>query len=139
MNETKEWKEDLDKILYKTALYYSYGLTDDLLKMYHTLLDGYSILELRVAFIMHMRESKFFPKADEIIKQADLNRNDGQGTDARALSQWIIVTQAVVESLDGELAGWTFERLLPVQIKGKSMPVHIYRVWLRESAPTAAG
>jgi PAS domain S-box-containing protein len=38
----------------------------------------------------------------------------------------IIVAEAVVESLGGELEGWTFERLSPVRIKGKGGPLKIY-------------
>jgi PAS domain S-box-containing protein len=38
----------------------------------------------------------------------------------------IIVSEVVVESLGGELEGWTFERLSPVNIKGKGRPLQIY-------------
>ncbi len=39
----------------------------------------------------------------------------------------ILVSEAVVESLVGELDGWTFERLPPVEIKHKSAPISVYR------------
>jgi class 3 adenylate cyclase len=39
----------------------------------------------------------------------------------------IIVTQTVVESLNGEMEDWTFERLSPVYIKGKGLPVQAFR------------
>jgi PAS domain S-box-containing protein len=38
----------------------------------------------------------------------------------------IIVSEAIVESVEGELDGWDFERLPPVEIKGKGPPVPIY-------------
>jgi PAS domain S-box-containing protein len=38
----------------------------------------------------------------------------------------IIVSEAIVESLDGELEGWVFERLPPVEIRHKSAPLQIY-------------
>jgi adenylate cyclase len=47
----------------------------------------------------------------------------------------IIVTEAVVESLNGELDGWVFERLSPTIIKGKTTPVRVYRAQLQQSEP----
>jgi len=38
----------------------------------------------------------------------------------------IVVSEAVVESLGGKLAGWMFERLPPVEIRHKSAPVQVY-------------
>ncbi len=38
----------------------------------------------------------------------------------------IIISEAVFRSLDSELPGWTFEPLLPVTIKGQSVPLRIY-------------
>jgi PAS domain S-box-containing protein len=38
----------------------------------------------------------------------------------------IIISEAIVESLGGELEGWTFECLPPVGIKGKGKPLQIY-------------
>ncbi len=46
----------------------------------------------------------------------------------------IIVTEAVVRSLGGELEGWTLERLEPVLVKGKSLPVQIYHARLHGDA-----
>jgi PAS domain S-box-containing protein len=42
----------------------------------------------------------------------------------------ILVTSAVIESLNGEMAGWCFEKRPPVRIKGKSLLVEIYRAQL---------
>jgi PAS domain S-box-containing protein len=38
----------------------------------------------------------------------------------------IIVSEAVIESLDGSLEGWAFEGLSPVNLKGKEGPLRIY-------------
>lgn len=38
----------------------------------------------------------------------------------------ILISQTIYESLDGELEGWTFERLPVVELKGKSGPLQIY-------------
>jgi adenylate cyclase len=38
----------------------------------------------------------------------------------------ILISEAVFESLNGELEGWTFERLPLVEIKGKREPLQIY-------------
>jgi PAS domain S-box-containing protein len=38
----------------------------------------------------------------------------------------IIVSEEIVKSLDEELDGWVFEPLPSVEIKGKTLPVHIY-------------
>ncbi len=46
----------------------------------------------------------------------------------------ILVTAAVVESLDGEMRGWSFEKRPPVRIKGKNLQVEIYRAWLDSSS-----
>jgi class 3 adenylate cyclase len=46
----------------------------------------------------------------------------------------IIVSEAFVESLDGDSEGWTFERLSPVELKGKSLPLQIYRARPRAKA-----
>lgn len=47
----------------------------------------------------------------------------------------ILVTAAVVESLNGEMAGWRFERRPPVRIKGKSLLVEIFRAQLDPPSP----
>jgi PAS domain S-box-containing protein len=38
----------------------------------------------------------------------------------------IIVSETIVQSLAGELDGWTFERLPSVEVKGKTFPLRIY-------------
>jgi adenylate cyclase len=45
----------------------------------------------------------------------------------------IIISESVYESLAGEPDGWEFERLLPVGIKGKSVPQQIYRAIFQRS------
>jgi adenylate cyclase len=55
----------------------------------------------------------------------------------------IVVSEAFVEHLrevatDEELANWTFERRSPVRIKGKSVPVQIYRAHLQEDGSESA-
>jgi len=47
----------------------------------------------------------------------------------------IIVTEAVVESLNGELEGWNLRRLAPVYLKGKSEPVQVYRAEIEAAQP----
>jgi class 3 adenylate cyclase len=48
----------------------------------------------------------------------------------------IIVSEAVVEALAGELQGWTFEPLPPAEIKHKSTPVLIYLAKYRQETPS---
>lgn len=48
----------------------------------------------------------------------------------------IIVSEAVVGSLSGELQGWTFEPLPPAEIKHKSAPVVIYLAQARQESPS---
>ena len=48
----------------------------------------------------------------------------------------IIVSQAVISSLTGELQGWTFEPLPPAEIKHKSTPVLIYLAKDRQELPS---
>jgi PAS domain S-box-containing protein len=38
----------------------------------------------------------------------------------------IIISEAIVKSLNGQVDGWTFERLPSVELKGKSLPLQIY-------------
>ncbi len=47
----------------------------------------------------------------------------------------IIVSEAVVGALHGELDGWTFERLPPVQIKHKGTPVSVFRARFEQESP----
>ena len=44
----------------------------------------------------------------------------------------IIVTEAVVESLNGQLGGWNLQPLPAVRLKGKGAPVRIYRAEMAE-------
>lgn len=47
----------------------------------------------------------------------------------------IIVSEAIVESLNGELEGWTFKRRVPVPVKGKSL---LERTYLARRTPRDA-
>jgi class 3 adenylate cyclase len=48
----------------------------------------------------------------------------------------IIVSEAVVRSLTGELEGWTFEPLPPAKFKHKSTPVQIYLAKVQQEIPS---
>jgi adenylate cyclase len=48
----------------------------------------------------------------------------------------IIVSEAVVGSLAGELEGWTFEPLPPAKFKHKSTPVQIYLARVQQETPS---
>jgi len=39
----------------------------------------------------------------------------------------IIISEAVVELLDGELGGWTLRLMAPVSLKGRSLPFRVYQ------------
>jgi hypothetical protein len=84
----------IDKVIFKTALYYNHEVVPPVLDMWHSSLAEFEIHDIYRAFSLHVKTSRFFPSIAEIIDIIGRNENK-LSIEARALQQWRVVMSAV--------------------------------------------
>jgi hypothetical protein len=89
----KTRQEAVDKILIVMCNYYTQGLTQEVLDLYHLLWADYEVSEISAASMIWMKNNRWFPKADEIIKIIESARGPQIDIKTRALEQWRVVLQ----------------------------------------------
>ena len=84
----------IDKVIFKTALYYNHEVVPPVLDLWHSSLAEFEIHDIYRAFSLHVKTARFFPVIAEIIDIIGRNKNK-LSIEARALQQWRVVMSAV--------------------------------------------
>lgn len=93
MPEEESRQEAVDRMLLAMANYYQQALTQDVVDLYHELWQRFEIDDISAACKTHMEESRWYPKASEIIDIIKRRQAPLSDIKVRALEQWRVVLQ----------------------------------------------
>lgn len=86
MRSDKNRERAIDAILLMLARYYQTEIPGEaVLAIYHRALEGFSVEQISAAATQHVRESKWFPKASELIERMAPNLEDAAARQAAAV------------------------------------------------------
>lgn len=89
----KTRQEAIDKMLMVMCSYYQQALTKEVLNLYHLLWADHEVSDLSAACMIWMKNNRWYPKADEIIKIVESAKGPQIDIKTRALEQWRVVLQ----------------------------------------------
>jgi hypothetical protein len=89
----KTRQEAVDRILLAMCNYYQQALTQDVLTLYHLLWADQEVRDISAACTIWMKQNRWYPKADEIIKIIEEQKGPVIDIKHRALEQWRVVLQ----------------------------------------------
>lgn len=91
----KTRQETLDKILLLMCNYYQQALTQEVLSIYHELWAEYAIEDIAAAAKIWMKENRWFPLADGIIRIIEEQKGPKISIETRAQQQWRVILQQI--------------------------------------------
>ena len=95
MNEKASRETQLDKILLKMALYYEREMDNELIALYHNLLEEFAVEDIGAACSIWMKTSGWYPKVSEIIDIINKHRDPVLSIESRAQQQWRLVLEQI--------------------------------------------